>query len=153
MPMQQILKTIKKKLEASVCKRLMADRPIGSLLSGGLDSSLVTALLAKHFKGKKLRTFSIGLKGATDLKYARMVADHIGSQHHEIVVTEKDMLDAIEEVIYRTETWDTTTIRASIPMVLLSKYIKKNTDSVVIYSGEGADEASGSYMYFHNAPS
>ena len=98
----------------------MSDRPIGTLLSGGVDSSLVTALLAKHFPKGKLRTFSIGMEGGLDLEYAKMVADHIGSEHHEIVVTKKRMLNAIQEVIYRIESWDTTTIRASTPMVLMA---------------------------------
>ena len=81
-----------------------------------------------------------------------MVADHIGSNHHEVIVTEREMLNAIESTIKKTETYDTTTIRASVPMTLLSEYISKNSDAVVIYSGEGSDEASGSYLYFHNAP-
>ena len=141
-------------LTNAVIKRMMSDRPIGCLLSGGLDSSLIAALLAKELKkqNKRLHTFSIGFKNATDLKYAKMVADHIDSIHHEVIVTEQQMLDAVEDVIYKIESWDTTTIRASTPMILLCEYIKKNTDIAVIYSGEGSDEASGSYMYFHNAP-
>ena len=146
-------KQIKNLFIKAVDKRLMSDRPVGCLLSGGLDSSLVTALVAKHYnKTKPLHTFSIGMKGATDIKYAKMVADHIGSKHHEVIVTEEQMLNAVERVIYNIESWDTTTVRASTPMVLLCEYIKQNTDITVIYSGEGSDEASGSYMYFHNAP-
>lgn len=144
---------IRKIFTEAVNKRLMSDRPVGCLLSGGLDSSLVTALVAKQFtKDNPLHTFSIGMEGATDIKYARMVANHIGSKHHEIIVSEKNMLSVIEKVIYNIESWDTTTVRASIPMVLMCEYIKQNTDITVIYSGEGSDEASGSYMYFHNAP-
>ncbi len=141
-------------LTKAVDKRIMSDRPIGCLLSGGLDSSLIAALLAKKMKlqNKNLHTFSIGFKGATDLHYAKMVADHIGSIHHEVIVTEKEMLCALDKVIYKIESWDTTTIRASTPMILLCEYIKQNTNITVIYSGEGSDEASGSYMYFHNAP-
>ena len=93
------------------------------------------------------------MEGATDLKYARMVADHINSIHHEVIVTKQDMLDAIPEVIYHIESWDETTVFASTPMYLLCKYIQKETDIKVVYTGEGADELSGSYMYFHNAPS
>lgn len=134
----------------AVDKRLMSERPIGCLLSGGLDSSLVAALLAK--KIKNLRTFSIGLKGATDLAYAKKVADFIGAEHTEIIVSEEEMFQAIEPTIRQIESYDTTTVRASTPMYLLSKYIKENTDITVIYSGEGSDEASGSYLYFRNAP-
>ena len=149
-----IMDNIYNLLDTAVTKRLMSDKPIGCLLSGGFDSSIVAALLSKHFTGdKKLSTFSIGLEGSTDLKYARMVADFIQSDHHEVIVTEKEMLQEIEEDIKQIESYDTTTVRASTPMYILSKYIKKNTDITVVYSGEGSDEASGSYLYFHNAPS
>ena len=144
---------VKNLLTNAVDKRLMAERPIGCLLSGGLDSSLVTALVAKHFPRGKLKTFSIGLPGSEDLRYARLVADHLGTDHHEVVVTEKQMLQFIEKDIYQIETYDTTTIRASVPMLMLSHYIQAYTDIKVVYSGEGSDEASGSYLYFHNAPS
>lgn len=146
-----IQNNIKMLFTNSVKKRLMSERPVGCLLSGGLDSSLVAALLQKCYD-KPLNTFSIGLEGSPDIKYAKIVADHIGSIHHEVIVTEKEMIDAIEQDIYQIETYDTTTIRASVPMFLLSKYIKENTDITVIYSGEGSDEASGSYLYFHNSP-
>jgi asparagine synthase (glutamine-hydrolysing) len=139
----------------AVNKRFMFERPFGVFLSGGLDSSLVASLVAKKNREMgfgRIHTFSIGFSGSTDLKYAKLVADHIDSIHHEVVVTHDDMLKAIPEVIRQTETWDTTTIRASTPMYLLSKYIHENTDIVVIFSGEGSDEASGSYLYFHNAP-
>ena len=149
---EELIKTtIREKLGLAVEKRLMSDRKIGCLLSGGLDSSLIAAQLANLYEDK-LETFSIGLEGATDLKFAKLVADHIGSNHHEVIVTEREMLNAIESTIKKTETYDTTTIRASVPMTLLSEYISKNSDAVVIYSGEGSDEASGSYLYFHNAP-
>ena len=131
----------------------MSDRPIGCLLSGGLDSSLVTALVARKFKKGTLKSFSVGLQGSEDLKFARMVADHCGTDHHEIVLTEAQMLEALEHDVQTIECWDTTTIRASTPMLLMSEYIKRETDCTVIYSGEGSDEASGSYMYFHKAPS
>jgi asparagine synthase (glutamine-hydrolysing) len=147
-----ILNNIKDLFEKAVKKRLMSDRKIGCLLSGGFDSSIVASILAKQIKPNVLETFSVGLEGSPDLKYAKIVSEHIGSNHHELIVSEKDMLDFIEEDIKMIETYDTTTIRASTPMFLLSKYIKNNTDVTVIYSGEGSDEESGSYLYFHNAP-
>jgi asparagine synthase (glutamine-hydrolysing) len=149
---------IKDKLINAVSKRLVSERQIGCLLSGGLDSSLIAAILAKLYHtqdhNKRLKTFSVGLKGAEDIKYARMVADFIDSDHTEVIVTEEEMLEAISTTIYQLETYDTTTIRAGTPMYLLSKYIKKNDpdDTTVIYTGEGSDEASGSYLYFHSAP-
>jgi asparagine synthase (glutamine-hydrolysing) len=128
------------------------------LLSGGLDSSLVAAILCKLLKeidinAPKLKTFSVGLIGSPDLKYARDVADYIGSDHHELVLTESEMIAGLEPTIFQLETYDTTTIRAGTPMYLLAKHIKSNFDTTVIFSGEGSDELSGSYMYFHNAPS
>ena len=139
--------------ENAVNKRFMTDRPFGVFLSGGLDSSLVAALVAKKNAPNKIHSFSIGMVGSTDLAKARIVANHIGSIHHEVVVTAQEMLDAQPDVIRALETYDTTTIRAGTPMYLLSKYIKENTNIVVVFSGEGSDEASGSYLYFHNAPS
>jgi asparagine synthase (glutamine-hydrolysing) len=139
--------------ENAVFKRFMFERPFGVFLSGGFDSSIVGALVAKRNAPEPIHSFSIGMLGSTDLAKARIVANHIGSIHHEVIVTEDDMLFAIETVIKTIETYDTTTVRASTPMYLLSKYIKENTDIVVIFSGEGSDEASGSYMYFHNSPS
>lgn len=148
---KNILYSIQHYFTEAVKKRIMSDRPIGCLLSGGLDSSLVAAILQKNIS-TTLKTFSIGLEGATDLEYARKVAEYIGSDHTEVIISEEDMLNAIPEVIKSIESYDTTTIRASTPMYLLSKYIHENTDIVVIYSGEGSDEASGSYLYFHKAP-
>ena len=148
----EILTQIREKLDAAIEKRLISDRPIGCLLSGGLDSSLITALVAKRFNKGELSTFSIGFEGSEDIKYARKVADYLGTRHYEYIVTENVMIQAVEEVIKSIETYDITTIRASTPMYLLSKYIKNNTDITVLFSGEGSDEASGSYMYFHNAP-
>lgn len=144
--------------ETAVKKRLMCDRPhaIGSYLSGGLDSSLVAALAQRELQkqGLTLKTYSIGFKGSPDLKWARVVADHIGSIHKEFVVTEEEMLECIPDVVYTVETWDTTTIRASCFMWMLTKKIYESEDkTVVLFSGEGSDEASGSYMYFHAAPS
>lgn len=148
-----VQKAVKECFEKAVNKRLMSDRPIGCLLSGGLDSSLVSALVAKKLAPKRIHTFSIGMEGATDLKYAKLVANHINSIHHEVIVTKEDMINAIPDVIYHIESWDETTVLASTPMFLLCKYIQEKTDIKVVYTGEGADELSGSYMYFHNAPS
>lgn len=146
---------IKKLLDEAVNKRLMSNRQIGCLLSGGLDSSIIASLLAKKYKSRneKLRTFSIGLKGSVDLKFAQLMADYLETEHTTVEVTEEEMINTISEDIYHMESYDTTTIRASTPMYLLCKYIKQNTDITVLFSGEGSDEASGSYMYFHNAPS
>ena len=147
---------IRTALENAVEKRMMSDRKIGCLLSGGLDSSLIAALVSKFHKQKfpdeKLMTFSIGMPGGTDLEYARMVADHIGSDHHEIIVTEQDFCDYMEEVVYKIESDDTTTCRASIGNYLVSKYISENTDCIVIFNGDGSDEVCGGYIYFQNAP-
>lgn len=135
----------------------MSDRPIGTFLSGGLDSSIVAAFIKKYHReagiNTNLNTFSIGLEGSPDLFYAQMVADHIKSTHHHVEVHSDDCLNALEDVIYTTETYDTTTIRASTPMYLLSKYIRENSDDVVIYSGEGSDEITQGYLYFKNQPS
>ena len=141
--------------EEAVAKRLMADRPIGALLSGGLDSSLVCAHAAKVLKaqGKRLTTFSIGMPGSTDLKYARQVADYIDSDHHEITLSEQEFFDAIPEVIRAAETYDITSVRASVGNWLIGKYIKANTDIKVIFNGDGSDEIGGGYLYFHRAPS
>lgn len=150
---EKVQQQVRYLLEKAVKKRLMSERPIGCLLSGGLDSSLVTAMVAQHYPRGTLKTFSIGLEGSEDLKFARLVAAHLGTDHHEIVVTEQQMLDTLNKDIWMIETFDTTTIRASTPMLLMSEYIKEQTDVTVVYSGEGSDEASGSYLYFHNAPS
>ncbi len=150
-----IYQNINKLFTQAVKKRLMSDRPIGCLLSGGLDSSLVSSLVAREFKknGKGvINTFSIGMSGSTDLYYAKKVADHIGSIHHHIELTPQQFLDAIPEVIYHIESYDTTTVRASVGNYLVAKYIKENTDCVVIYNGDGSDEQSG-YLYLRNAPS
>ena len=132
-------------------KRLDADAPVGFLLSGGLDSSLVCAIAAKSL-GKKIRTFSIGMDiDAIDLKYARKVADFIGSDHTEVIISEKDVLDALEPVVELLGTYDITTIRASIGMYLVCKYIHENTDVRVLLTGEISDELFG-YKYTDFAP-
>ena len=151
---KQIMEFIRNKLTAAVKKRLISDRPVCALLSGGLDSSLVCSIASKILKekGLKLYTYSIGIPGSPDNEYAKMVADHIGSVHHTIELTEEDFLKAIPEVIYNIESYDTTTVRASVGNWMISKYIKENSDAKVIFNGDGSDEVSGGYMYFHYAP-
>lgn len=146
-------------LDAAVRKRLLvSDVAVGCLLSGGLDSSLVAALaqraaLAEGRPPTALHTFSIGMAGSSDLAHARLVAAHIGSTHHEVVLTAAQFLEAIPAVVRDCETFDITTVRASVGNYLVSKYIAANTDVVVVLNGDGSDEASGSYLYFFNAPS
>lgn len=142
-------------LEDAVKKRLMSDRPIGCLLSGGLDSSLVAALVAKYMSpgSPPLQTFSIGMPGSTDLHFAALVAKHIGSKHHEILVSEDDFFAAIPEVVRAIESYDITTVRASVGNYLVSKYIATNTDIRCVFNGDGSDECCGGYIYFYNAPS
>ena len=149
---QEAMNKVYSLLEDSVQKRFMTERPFGVLLSGGLDSCIIAALVAK-FSSAPIHTFSIGLPGSPDLKYAKIMAKHLGSVHHEVIVQPHEMLSAIRRVIYMIESYDVTTVRASIPMFLLAEYIYANTNIKVIFSGEGSDELSGSYLYFKNAPS
>jgi asparagine synthase (glutamine-hydrolysing) len=139
----------------AVEKRLMSDRPVGGALSGGLDSSLVCAIAAKYLKksNKRLTTFSIGMPGSTDLKYADMVAKHINSIHHTILLKPEDFFNAIPEVIKAAETYDITSVRASVGNYLVGKYIKENTDIKVVLNGDGSDECGGGYLYMGRAPS
>ena len=139
--------------ELAVCKRLMSERPVGCLLSGGLDSSLVTALVVKHSPGVVVDTYAVGLEGSVDLKWARRVAEHLGTRHHEVCLTEQQFLDAIDATIYQIESYDTTTVRASVGNYLVSKYIYEHTDNVVIFCGDMSDEIFGSYRGFTKAPS
>ena len=154
---------IKLELEASVHRQLMSDVPYGVLLSGGLDSSIVSAI-AKKYSGKRvesgdkqdawwpqLHSFAVGLVGSPDLIAAKKVAAHIGTIHHEVHFTVQEGLDALRDVIYHLETYDVTTIRASTPMYLLARVIKSMGIKMVL-SGEGADELFGGYLYFHKAP-
>lgn len=142
-------------LQSAVIRRLNSDRPIGCLLSGGLDSSLVAAIACRELKekGKKLRTFSIGMTGGTDLHYARMVADYIESDHTEVIFTPEEGLSVIEDVIKTTETFDITTIRASVGQYLLAKWISENTNIKVVLNGDGADECQMGYLYNYYSPS
>ena len=143
--------------ELAVCKRLMSERPVGCLLSGGLDSSIVTALVVKHMAQAQatgtVNTYAVGLEGSVDLKWARRVAEHLGTRHHEVCLTEQQFLDAIDDTIYQIESYDTTTVRASVGNYLVSKYIYDNTDNVVIFCGDMSDEIFGSYRGFTKAPS
>ncbi len=155
---------VRNAIEKSVKAHLMSDVPYGVLLSGGLDSSIISAIAAKYAQTRiesdgtqaaywpRLHSFAIGLKGAPDLIAARKVAEHIGSVHHEINYTVQEGLDAIRDVIYYLETYDITTVRASTPMYLLARVIKSIGIKMVL-SGEGADEIFGGYLYFHKAPS
>jgi asparagine synthase (glutamine-hydrolysing) len=140
----------------AVVKRLMSERPVGCLLSGGLDSSLVTAIVARELKRTSpdtvLNTYSIGLEGSVDLYWARRVAEYLGTCHHEVALKEDDFLNAIHETIYQTESYCTTTIRASVGNYLISKYIQQQSDDVVIYCGDMSDEIFGSYRGFLKAP-
>ena len=144
------LPTLKNALIASVKSHLMADVPFGVLLSGGLDSSLV-ASIASRFSESKLRTYAIGLAGSPDLVAAQKVADFLGTHHLNLTFTIQEGLDSLSEVIYHTETYDVTTIRASTPMFLMARKIKA-TGVKMVLSGEGADEMFGGYLYFHKAP-
>ncbi len=137
----------------SVKNRTMSDRPIGCLLSGGLDSSLICSILCKILGEKNVRTYSIGMKGSEDLKNAEKVSKYLGTNHTEILFTPEEGFNAIPEVIRDLESYDITTIRASVGMWLMAKYIKENTEDIVLYSGEGADELFCGYLYFHYAPS
>ena len=160
---QTSIEAIRLALEAAVRRQLMSDVPYGVLLSGGLDSS-VTSAIAKKYAQKRiesgdakeawwpqLHSFSVGLEGSPDLAAAQKVANHIGTVHHEIKFTIQEGLDAIKDVIYNLETYDTTTIRASTPMYLMARVIKSMGIKMVL-SGEGADELFGGYLYFHKAP-
>ena len=155
---------IRKSLCAAVKRQMMSDVPYGVLLSGGLDSSVISAITESYAERRietdsqsrawwpRLHSFAVGLKGAPDLAKARLVADYIGTVHHEINYTIQEGLDALRDVIYFIETYDITTVRASVPMYLLARVIKSMGIKMVL-SGEGADEIYGGYLYFHKAPS
>jgi len=134
---------------------LVTERPVACLLSGGLDSSLITALVNEYNKkitDKPLETYSIGLSGSEDLRCARIVAEYLGTNHHEIVLTEEEFCSEIPEVIEAIESYDTTTVRASIGNYLLGKYISETSDAKVIFNGDGSDELCGGYLYMYKAP-
>ena len=158
------VEAVRDALTDAVKRQLMSDVPYGVLLSGGLDSSVISAIAERFSEQRvednsktraywpRLHSFAVGLKGAPDLAKARLVADHIGTVHHEINYTVQEGLDAIRDVIYYIETYDVTTVRASTPMYLLARVIKSIGIKMVL-SGEGADEIFGGYLYFHKAPS
>jgi asparagine synthase (glutamine-hydrolysing) len=152
----EIYSQIKKTLIKSVKDRLQSERPLGALLSGGLDSSLVCGIASKILreeKNEKLHTFSIGMtKDSPDLIYARKVAEYIDSNHNEIVIPVETWLETLDDVINQIETYDITTIRASTAQYLLAKWIKENTDIKVLLNGDGSDEITSGYLYFYNAP-
>ena len=160
---QSSIPILRNALEAAVKRQLMSDVPYGVLLSGGLDSSIISAIAAKFAPKRvetggrqeawwpRLHSFAVGLKGAPDLEAARKVAEHIGTVHHEINYTIQEGIDALRDVIYYIETYDVTTVRASTPMYLLARVIKSMGIKMVL-SGEGADEIFGGYLYFHKAP-
>ena len=146
-----VLNIKSKLIHATTCRSLLSDRNVGAFLSGGIDSSIIAAIAKCSIPN--LRTFSIGLEDSKDLHFARIAAKAIGTNHTEVKYTIEQGLDCIPEIIKILETSDITTIRASIPMYLLSKYIKENTDVVVLLSGEGSDEIFSGYLYNYSAPS
>ena len=140
-------------LNKAVEKRVVGttERPVACLLSGGLDSSLITALVNRYYKGQ-LETYSIGMEGSEDLRNARKVAEHLKTKHTEIILTKDDFFNAIPEVINAIESYDTTTVRASVGNYLIGKYISEHSDAKVIFNGDGSDELTGGYIYFLAAP-
>ncbi len=154
---------LREALIAAVKRQLMCDVPYGLLISGGVDSSLIAAIAAKYAERRvetngterawwpRIHSFSVGLAEAPDTRYAKMVARHIGSEHHELVFTIQEAIDALSDVIYHLETFDVTTIRAGTPMYLMSRKIKAMGIKMIL-SGEGSDEIFGGYLYFHKAP-
>lgn len=150
-------KTLYEKLNDAVRKRVIGtcDRPIACLLSGGLDSSLITALVNKYYSvgGRVLETYSIGMEGSEDLRHAKIVANYLGTKHTEVILTPEEFFNAIPEVIEVIESYDTTTVRASVGNYLIGKYIASHSEAKVIFNGDGSDELTGGYIYFLKAPS
>ena len=149
-----IFETCRNLLVQSVVDRLNSDREIGCLLSGGLDSSLVASIASRELKkrGQTLHTFSIGMENSPDVKYAQIVADHIGSKHTNFDIPQEEWVNTISDVIRIAETYDITTVRATTAQYLISKKISETTDIKVLLIGDGSDEATGGYLYFHKAP-
>ena len=141
----RLIKAVKHRVEGTT------DRPVACLLSGGLDSSLIASIVKRFYKGN-LETYSIGMEGSEDLRKARLVANHIGSDHHEIILTKEDFLNAIPEVIQKIESYDTTTVRASVGNYLIGKYIRQHSNAKVIFNGDGSDELTGGYIYMLKSP-
>jgi asparagine synthase (glutamine-hydrolysing) len=149
-----IHKEIRDTLMKSVELRLQSERPVGALLSGGLDSSLIASIASQYLKkqGKRLKTFAIGMNDSPDLYYARIVSKWIDSEHYEIIIPPEKWLETLKDVIKQIETYDMTTIRASTGQYLLGKWISENTDIKVLLNGDGSDELCSGYMYYYNAP-
>lgn len=149
------LTELRERLEDAVRSHLQCDVPFGALLSGGVDSSLIASIATKIMRERdpayRLRTFSVGMIGSPDFKYAQMVADYIGSDHTEVIFNVEDCLDGVRDLIYHLESYDVATVRCSLPMFYLSRYVK-STGIKMILSGEGADEVFGGYLYFFKAP-
>lgn len=153
---ERMFTAIRLALTAAVKKRMMTERPVSALLSGGLDSSLICALVQSELKKNDLpplQTFSIGFEGSEDLKHARQVATHIGSKHTEIIMTPDEFFDSIPAVIRDIESFDITTVRASVGNWLIAREILHRTNSKVVFNGDGSDELFGGYLYFHKCPS
>lgn len=154
-PIEYYMYGIVIRLKQAVSKRVdNCEREIASLLSGGVDSSLISALVCQEYfnkTGKRLKTYSIGLERGVDLDYAEMVADYIGSDHTTVIATNDEFISSIKDVVQDVESYDTTTVRASVGNWNIAKYIKENSDAKVVFNGDGADELMGGYMYFHCA--
>jgi len=152
----RLFRGLRTALERSVTKRMMTERPIAALLSGGLDSSLIAALVQKtlvEYGAPPLQTFSIGFEGSEDLRCARIVATHIGSQHTEIIMTPDEFFKAIPYVVYDIESYDITTVRASVGNWLVAREISRQSNCKVVFNGDGSDEVFGGYLYFRKCPS
>jgi len=155
-PRDDVFVRLRDSLIDSVKRRMLAERPIAALLSGGLDSSLIAALVQRELvkDGRPpLETFSIGFHGSEDLRHARMVADHIGSKHTEVIMTPDEFFSAIPEVIHDIESYDITTVRASVGNWLVAREIFNRSNCKVVFNGDGSDEVLGGYLYFYKAPS
>jgi asparagine synthase (glutamine-hydrolysing) len=150
-PKSVFIDKMREKLIGAVTKRCMSDKPVAALLSGGLDSSIICAILSDIVP--ELHTFSVGMADSPDLKYARIVAKHINSVHHEVILSAQTFKDAIPRVILDIESYDITTVRASVGNWLIGKHIAENTDFKVVFNGDGSDEVLGGYLYFQRAPS
>lgn len=148
-------KNIKKTLKNCIKEMLISDVEIGALLSGGLDSSLVVSILSRllHSQGKRMKTFSIGMKNSTDELYAKIVSEYCDTDHTHYELSSQDFIDNVPETIKAIETYDTTTVRASVGQYLISKFIKRDTNVKVLFIGDGSDELTSGYIYFHNSPS
>lgn len=151
-PRNNVLSTIRISLITAVYRRMLTERPIAALLSGGLDSSLIAAIVQKHLT-IPLETFSIGFEGSEDLRHARMVAKHIGSKHTEIIMTPDEFFSVIPQVIKDIESYDITTVRASVGNWLVAREISRRSNAKVVFNGDGADELLGGYLYFYKSPS